>query len=269
VDIALSIFGVIFASITAPVILMLFTSRQHRQDRAADWAREDAKELARKQAAEDVAAKAAKAASDLVKSQAAIARAAEATRLQAAEAARLLVRNNDRAAAAAEATNSKLDQLDLQTKRIHTLVNSDMTAARQSELDQTRAMTVVLRRVISLAQNTPGAEPDERDVQALEAASLRIADLEAILADRMQQMRIVEAQAAVAAQTGGPQIAGEEKPSPLDASAANLGTAAANLDDAAAHLDAAAASHHAAQEDLEVATAELTEQGPHKGQGAG
>jgi hypothetical protein len=97
------------------------------------------------------------------------------------------------AAVATADQNAKLDQIDLQAKRIHTLVNSDMTAARQSELDQTRAMVVVLRRVIDLAQSrkTP---PDQKDVVALEAAETRVVDLEGILADRLHQMHEVEAE---------------------------------------------------------------------------
>ncbi len=184
-----SIVVAIFASITAPLILAHRTERMHREDRLSDYERQD-----------KVAAAAAKAAEDLRISQKAIAD-------QAAEAARLLleaqqesIERTDEVArvAAAEAVkaNAKLDQIDLQAKRIHTLVNSDMTAARQSELDQSRAMGVVLRRVIDLAVSTPGVEPDPRDITALRATDTRISELEAILADRLAQMRIVEADAA-------------------------------------------------------------------------
>lgn len=94
------------------------------------------------------------------------------------------------------AAGSILSQ-NAQLERIHTLVNSDMTAARQSERDQTMAMTAVLRRVISLAQSR-GQAPDVQDVEALQAAEKRVFDLDRILADRLAQMRLVNAEAAKA-----------------------------------------------------------------------
>jgi hypothetical protein len=198
VVIAASILTAIFASITAPLILIHRTERIHREDQLEQYRREDQVALRAQQAASDLMQqqeRTAAAAAQLVK-QVADQAAEAASKLQAAqqesiartdEVARL-------AAISAKTADAKLDQIDLQAKRIHTLVNSDMTAARQSELDQTRAMVVVLTRVIQLANRTPGAQPDPQDVQALESARLRVTDLESILADRMAQMREVEAE---------------------------------------------------------------------------
>lgn len=154
----ITILVAIFASVTAPLILAYRTERMHREDRQADYARQD-----------EVAERAASASTALLKEQ------------------RLI-------ASGTKEANGKLDHLDLQTKRIHTLVNSDMTAARQSELDQTRAMAAVLRRVIAVATAAKEQEPDPADVEALERAEKRIEELRAILADRLHQAREVEAE---------------------------------------------------------------------------
>lgn len=152
----ITILVAVFASVTAPLILAYRTERMHREDRQADYARQD--EIAE--------------------------RSAEAT-------AALLAEQRQIAAGTHEA-NGKLDKLDKQARSIHTLVNSDMTAARQSELDQTRAMADVLRRVIAVATAATDTEPDPADVEALERAEKRIGELQAIMADRLQQAREAE-----------------------------------------------------------------------------
>jgi len=91
--------------------------------------------------------------------------------------------------------SGQLSRIDAQAHRIHTLVNSDMTAARQSERDQAQAMITVLRKVITLAEER-GLVPEESDVDSLQVAEQRVMDLDRILADRMQQMRAVEEEAA-------------------------------------------------------------------------
>jgi hypothetical protein len=258
--VASSICTAIFASITAPLILSHRTEKMHREDQLEQYRREDLVARKAEEAAailvasqKEIADKAAEAATDLAESQKRIAeQAAVAARLLLEAQQESIARTDEvaRLAAIAQAeAGAKLDQLDLQTKRIHTLVNSDMTAARQSELDQTRAMVIVLERVTTLAARTTGASPDPRDLAALEAARSRISDLEAILADRLAQMRIVEAEQKV-----NPIIEGD---SPLNASAKNLDTSAQNLDEAAASLEAAAHAHRQAQGDLEVATEKL------------
>lgn len=116
----------IFASVTAPVILMNRTAAMHREDRQADWARQDA--------------------------IAAVAAAANAK------------------------TNGKLDV-------IHTLVNSNMTAAMQAELDAIRREIVMMREVVAL-NLAAGREPTVEALAAIEATQVKITTLEAQLADR-------------------------------------------------------------------------------------
>lgn len=158
VPLLITILVAIFASVTAPLILAYRTERMHREDRQADYARQD-----------EVA-------------------------VRAAEASEALLHEQRQIASGTKAANGKLDQLDKQARRIHTLVNSDMTAARQSELDQTRAVAVVLRRVIEIARAAPGQMPLPGDLEALERAEERIAELQAILADRLEQARRAEAE---------------------------------------------------------------------------
>jgi polyhydroxyalkanoate synthesis regulator phasin len=177
----------VFTSITAPLILARRTERMHREDQLADYQRQD--QVAK------VAAETAAAAALQVQEVATLA-AEAAARLEAAQAES--IRRTDEVArltaSQAVQTDRKLDAIDAQAKRIHTLVNSDMTAARQSELDQTRAMVAVLRRVTSLAQEK-GTAPDPRDMEALSTADARVGELEQILADRLHQLHQVEDEA--------------------------------------------------------------------------
>lgn len=139
----------IFASITAPMILAWRTAVMAREDREADWARQD------KIAAE------AKAASENVTAQ-----------LQAAE---------EHASAAEEKTHEKLDI-------IHVLVNSNMDAAMQAELDAVRRELAMTREVVALTR-AAGREPTVKLLGAIEAAELRITTLEAQLAERKKAAR--------------------------------------------------------------------------------
>ncbi len=109
---------------------------------------------------------------------------------------RVAAKVDDVAATAKTATVQITNQLGV----IHTLVNSDMTAARQSELDQVRLNLIMLRRLGSL-RHEMGQEPVEEDEVAIASAEGRIGELEAILADRLAQMRIIEAEAAGKADT--------------------------------------------------------------------
>jgi uncharacterized membrane protein len=134
----------IFASVTAPLILMNRTAAMHREDRLADWARQDAVAAEAKAAAAKVAAQ-----------------------LQVVD---------QRVAEKADATNDKLDV-------IHTLVNSNMTAAMQAELDAIRREIVMMREVVAL-NLAAGRQPTVEALAAIEATQVKITTLEAQLADR-------------------------------------------------------------------------------------
>jgi hypothetical protein len=151
----------IFSSVTAPIILAQRTERMHRADQLEEYRRQD---VVAKQAA-DVAAR-------LLKAQ-------EAEVVRTDEVARLAAKNSQQ-------TKLKLD-------RIHTLVNSDMTAALQAQQDQAQIMVGTLKRVIQLAQ-AKGEKPDPEDLRELESAQASITRLEAVLADRQAQQAKVDAE---------------------------------------------------------------------------
>jgi hypothetical protein len=146
----------VFTSITAPLILARRTERLSREDKLAEYQRQD----------------------EVAKLAAATAAASLAQQVAAAEEAR----QRDEAAAVL------LGRINAQADRIHTLVNSDMTAARQEELDQAEATIIVLERVLRVAR-LKGIGPEPEDVEALEAARTRRDKLEQILADRLHQLR--------------------------------------------------------------------------------
>jgi hypothetical protein len=177
----------IFASITAPAILLHRTEAQHREDRDADWKRQDAAALKLQQtqdaqaaAAEEVARRAAQAAENLAASQKDIAdRAAQAaTDLVASQkltASTLLDANNK--------TNGKLDV-------IHTLVNSNMTTAMENELVSAERELAMMQEVIELKRTLLRQEPTIEALAAIEASKSKIAELVAALRDRAGQSRL-------------------------------------------------------------------------------
>lgn len=157
--------AVVVTSLVAPSTLAFFTNRalerksdkeaeQRRMDKEADWKRED-----------EVAKRAEKAAADLI--------------------------NSNKAVAKLAADNAEKVMFGLE--RIHTLVNSDMTAARSEQRDQARLTLTGLRKIIKLDEDA-GREPSQDDLDAIDAAEKTIKKLDTILADRLAQQRKVEQQ---------------------------------------------------------------------------
>jgi hypothetical protein len=89
-----------------------------------------------------------------------------------AEAAVLLVESG-------KTTNTKLDE-------IHTLVNSNMTESMQAELAATVRELATLQEVVHLKEST-GQSPSDDTRVAIQVAKGRIAELRAVLADRLAQ----------------------------------------------------------------------------------
>ena len=155
--------GMAFAS---PLFLNYLTTRTRRRERAEDFARQD--EVARE--AREVARQAREAAVLLSRAQ------------------ELTIAKTDEVAETARVESAKTTSA---LKQIHTLVNSDMTAARQGELNQARTTLTALRAIIELGENV-GRPVTVDQLAAIEETEKRITELEQILADRMTQMRIVE-----------------------------------------------------------------------------
>lgn len=157
----------LIVSLVAPAVMAVLTSilttRNRRLEKAEDYARQDA-----------VAAQAAEAAQLLVKRQ-------DAAAAKAAEAATLLVASNERVAKTSAETISKLDV-------IHALVNSNMTAAMQSEHDATVRELAMMMEVIEL-KRAAGREPSVEAIAAIESTRRKIVELDNILLDRSRQIK--------------------------------------------------------------------------------
>lgn len=147
-------------------------ARLRAEERAEDYARQDlvAERLSRRN--DEVAAKAQQVA------------------IQTQTAAQLLLQNNEKVAAATKAANTKLDV-------IHTLVNSNMTAALQGELDASKAQLVTLRELIALRVML-GQTPDDETSAALLTLESKVGALSSNLKDRIAQTKVADAQIFIA-----------------------------------------------------------------------
>jgi len=194
VDAILAGFTVGFLAVLAQMFQRRGDANIRREEKEADWARQDARETAERERQEAVAAKAEHAAELLQAEQARqAAKAAEAAELLLAEQAKTLARTDEVARLAAEtatSTDVQLSALRTQNDEIHTLVNSDMTAARESDLEQNRISLALMRKVVSI-ERAGGGEASEGDLAAIERTEKRIDELEAILADRLAQQHLV------------------------------------------------------------------------------
>jgi hypothetical protein len=156
----------VIATSVVPIFLAILTNGARRAEKIEEYARQDLV-TARTQ---EVAKQAAEAASLLAARQ-------DDAAAQAAIAAKLLLAANERVAASAKATNNKLDT-------IHTLVNSNMTAAMQSELDATVRELAVMMELIELKKGM-GTHPSVDTLAALKSANDKIVELGAVLRDRL------------------------------------------------------------------------------------
>jgi hypothetical protein len=76
---------------------------------------------------------------------------------------------------------------------IHTLVNSTLTAALQSELDATRRERMLLREIVVMRKDA-GHDATTDQVAALEAIDRKIRELTQAMLDRADQTRMAEIQ---------------------------------------------------------------------------
>lgn len=145
------------------------TRREHvaaehrRRDKQQDWDRQD-----------EVASRVEEAAAE-----------AREVAKRAQRTADLLVESNERVAADAAKAN---EYVSGQLQQIHTLVNSNMTAAMQAELDARQAQLITLRELVALKQDA-GHTPSADVVQTVTQLEMKIAELEANLHDRLEQTR--------------------------------------------------------------------------------
>lgn len=110
----------------------------------------------------------------------------DAVAAKAAEAAKLLLQANAEVAAAARVTNQKLDV-------IHTLVNSNLTAAMQSEYDATFRELILMKEIVKIKQKD-GHDPSKETLDTVAVTEAKLAELQAKLTDRMKAQATIDAQ---------------------------------------------------------------------------
>lgn len=143
----------------SPLLLSVLTNRHAVFKQQMDYARQD--EVARK--ADEVAANL-------------LARQTESTRAQE-KVASLLINSNAKMVDTAQRHEDKLDQ-------IHTLVNSNMTAQMQKELDSALSNLVLLDEIVEL-RHEAGKEAKAETLTAIEKTKARISVLQIELKDRI------------------------------------------------------------------------------------
>lgn len=153
-------------AIVSPLLLSLMTNRNRRLEKEQDYARLDM-----------VAEKAEKAAEMVADKVRLVAQ-------KAAEDAKLLVSINERVAAKAKLTIEKLDV-------IHALVNSNMTATMQSELDSHVVALALMIEIIEL-KRAAGSEPSVESLASIKSETLRVETLKKVLTDRIEQQKMFE-----------------------------------------------------------------------------
>ena len=82
----------------------------------------------------------------------------------------------------AKVQEAKLDQ-------IHTLVNNNMTAAMEDQLEARKSSLASLQEIVALRKES-GASPNPDSVAAIESIKEKIGDLEAQLSDRLKATKI-------------------------------------------------------------------------------
>lgn len=151
----------LFASVTAPLLLLYLSARTHRRDRLEDYKRQD-------QLADE--ARLSREGVDAVGAE--ITRQLEVREAREQEIADKLEHNQ------AE-TSGKLDV-------IHELVNSRMTAALQAELDSVRRELALMRELTALKSSQGMGDPTPETLAAMIAAEKRIGELISIIEDRKE-----------------------------------------------------------------------------------
>lgn len=163
----------VFSAIVGPLLLSWMNNRNAIATKQADWDRLDKVADAAKATAKE-AADAAKQASD------AVIKVADDLRGRESEL-------NDGLIEVARIAKEGTDGVNLQLKQIHTLVNSNLTAALRGELTAVQSNLISLRKLDAL---TAISTPDELGaIKSLEAREKELTDT---LAERMEQQKLID-----------------------------------------------------------------------------
>lgn len=122
---------------------------------------------------------------------------AEAVSNRAAEDARKALLRQDASTAALEASTRAAAiarrETNAQLQALHTLGNSHTTALVRAELDSTRREVAALREIVAL-KSEAGHKPSTSALVVIDMADKRIAELEALMADRKLSDELAMAQ---------------------------------------------------------------------------
>jgi hypothetical protein len=170
--------AVVALIVSAFVVSQIIVTRMQLKARAAERSQDYARQDLVAARAEEVADTAATAAQLLL------------VRQQDADqaAAELMARTDEVARVAARADRATQSQLH----QIHVLVNSELTASRTREMERTIELASSKRKIIRLHEEA-GTAATMEELAEVETMEAKIDDLRAILADRLVQQRIVEA----------------------------------------------------------------------------
>jgi hypothetical protein len=182
------------------------------EEKKLDWARQDAVAERVQTAATQAATTAQLLLSqqqDARHRQDVVAEQVQAAATQAAKAAVLLAAAQDQmsratkevARLAAETdtrVQSQLKTIEEQGRKIHVLVNSDMTAARTAERDSLKLLVISLRNALALSTKL-GLPISGSESEEIANAQKRIAELNQILEDRHQAQLMIDRETTAAA----------------------------------------------------------------------
>lgn len=175
----------------APVIALWLSNRGKATDAAlaaklraeekrADWARQDA-----------VAEKQAILAAQQIATAESAARRVDQVAKQAKEAAELLVVRQDASAFQQQEQSAIMRATSAKVDVVHGLVNSQYTAALQSEMDATVALLAVLEELVGM-KTVQGQPVEQTTKDAISATKRKIGELRITLNERQAQAKTAD-----------------------------------------------------------------------------
>ena len=191
----IEIAGLVFVSITAPLMLAFATAQQRRKERREDWDRQDEKEQEAKDEAhrerERHEAEVKRERDEDIRRQNEVAKRAEETARQLAASQENIAEQAEAARVALLASNEKVAQetaaaaakTDGQLRVIHGLVNSTLTASKEAELAALERELIVTNENFGLRE-TAGRKPSAKEKAARDALAQRIVVLREEVAER-------------------------------------------------------------------------------------
>lgn len=150
------------------------------EEKAEAYAREDL-----------VAARAALTAQHVAESSAALERGQRDMMQHSANNVRVTQAANEQIVARLDTLDEQTKEIGGHAKKIHLLVNSEMTAAKTNERDQARLTLFALQRVKELSESL-GVEATEAERQAIAVTEARIAELNTVIAERQAAQAAVD-----------------------------------------------------------------------------